>query len=67
MSSRVFIETANAYSHRNTFTEFCIREMDPLRIDIPAVFRRTHRLHNNFAVSTMKIAVDLSWETAFEN
>lgn len=59
MPSKALIEAANAFYHRNTFTEFGIRGADSLVPDIPAVLRRVRRLRDDFVASTVKTTDDL--------
>ncbi len=59
MPSKALIEAANAFYHRNTFTEFGIRGADSLSSDIPAVLRRVRRLRDDFVASTVKTTEDL--------
>lgn len=59
MPSKALIEAANAFYHRNTFTEFGIRGADSLTPDIPAVLRRVRRLRDDFVAGTVKTTEDL--------
>jgi dihydrolipoamide dehydrogenase len=59
MPSKALIEAANAFYHRNTFTEFGIRGADLLSPDIPAVLRRIRRLRDDFVASTVRTTEDL--------
>ncbi|MFZ1851121.1 MAG: FAD-dependent oxidoreductase, partial [Nitrosomonas sp.] len=59
MPSKLLIEAANAFHHRNTFAEFGINGADSLTIDIPKVLRRVRKLRDDFVNSTIKTTVEL--------
>ncbi len=59
MPSKGLIEAANAFYHRNTFSEFGIQGAESLSADIPAVLRRVRRLRDDFVASTVKTTQDL--------
>jgi dihydrolipoamide dehydrogenase len=54
MPSKLLIEAANAFHHRNTFEEFGIRGASGLILDIGAALRRVRRLRDDFVASTLK-------------
>ena len=54
MPSKLLIEAANAFHHRDTFEEFGIRGSGGLTLDIAAALRRVRRLRDDFVASTLK-------------
>ena len=59
MPSKLLIEAANAFHHRNTFAEFGINGADSLTIDIPKVLRRVRKLRDDFVSSTITTTTEL--------
>lgn len=59
MPSKLLIEAANAFHHRNTFAEFGINGADSLTIDIPKVLRRVRKLRDDFVNSTITTTTEL--------
>jgi len=59
MPSKLLIEAANAFHHRNTFAEFGINGADSLTIDIPKVLRRVRKFRDDFVSSTITTTTEL--------